>query len=374
MDSKKGRTILITIIATKKSWIEGIAVEQLKQVATLEGVQSVVGLPDLHAGPVGIAMASDNMIYPHLVGNDIGCGLGFWQTDCLAKKAKLDRWIKRLNNLDTPFEGDITPLLQKYSLDEKGYLSALGTIGHGNHFAELQKVETVYNQPLFEQYGLEKERVTLLIHSGSRGLGRQIMDDHIAQNGSGPLIADSPAGKYYLKKHNDALQWGRANRELIANRFMDSLNIKGENVLDLTHNSVTKEKLGESEVWMHRKGANPSNEGIALIAGSRGTLSYLVKPTPKTFESNLSIAHGAGRKWKRSEMEKRVKKQHTLSSLLQTSLGSRVICEDRKLLYEEAPDAYKSIKQVIYDLEEFGLIEVIATYRPLITYKTRNKR
>ncbi len=365
---------MINIIATKKSWIEGIAVDQLKHVSTLKGVKSAVGLPDLHAGPVGISVASDSMIYPHLVGNDIGCGMSLWQIDTASRKVKLDRWVKKLEDLQSSFEGDVEYLVEKYDLHERSCLEALGTIGLGNHFAELQKVEKVINQDLFDEYNLSKEKLFLLTHSGSRGLGSFIMDSHIQKNGSISLKADSPEGKEYLVQHNYAVKWAKANRELISRRFMDSLYLSGNPVLDLTHNSVTLEKYENESLWVHRKGANPNNQGIAVVAGSRGTLSYLVKPIGDLSITNFSIAHGAGRKLKRSVMEARIKSKKRLSDLFQTKLGGRVICEDRKLLYEEAPEAYKNIEQVISDLQEFGLVEVIASFRPLLTFKTRDKR
>ncbi len=364
---------MIQILSTKKSWIEGDAVEQLKKVHSLKGVKSVIGLPDLHAGPVGIAMASD-IIYPHLVGNDIGCGMGFWQINTNFRKAKPDRWVNKLTGLETPYNGNLDDILDKYNLNCGNYLSGLGTIGLGNHFAELQKVEEVMNHDLFEELKLDKNKLNLLIHSGSRRLGSSIMNKHISENGSIGLDISSTEGKAYLENHDYAVQWARANRELISIRFMNALNLRGQQILDLTHNSVTKENFADGDYWVHRKGANPNNRGVAIIAGSRGTLSYLVKPTGDHASSNFSIAHGAGRKWKRSEMEKRLKAKHRLSDLTQTALGGRVICKDRKLLYEEAPEAYKNIRQVISDLQNYGLIEVIASYRPIITYKTGGKK
>lgn len=365
---------MISIISTKKSWIEGTAIQQLKKLHDLDDVVSVIGLPDLHAGPVGVALATKETIYPHIVGSDAGCGMALWMCDTDAKRAKLDRWAKRLQGLDDPFEGDMSELIGKYDLDGEGYLSALGTIGHGNHFAELQAVEEVFNKELFEASGLNAKKLFLLVHSGSRGLGRLLMDRHLEGNGSRGLSVQSNEGREYLSGHDYAVTWGRANRELVAKRFLDEIGLFGESVLDLTHNSVTKETINGEELWLHRKGANPNNRGLAVIAGSRGTLSYLVKPTGDLNSSNCSIAHGAGRKYFRSEMEARVKRYNRLPNLFQTALGSRVICEDRKLLYEEAPEAYKNIKQVISDLESHGLIEVVAAFRPLITYKTRVKR
>src|SRR5262245_2903216 len=138
---------------------------------------------------------------------------------------------------------------------------------------------------------------------------------------------------------------------------------RGENRLD--------GRSSHSSLWLHRKGAAPSDHGPLVIPGSRGTFSYLVQPTGDGESHAWSLAHGAGRKWTRSDSRARVRERFRPMQLVQTGLGSRVICGDRDLLYEEAPPAYKDIEQVIEDLVEAGLIQVIATLRPLLTYKTR---
>ena len=111
-----------------------------------------------------------------------------------------------------------------------------------------------------------------------------------------------------------------------------------------------------------------------VIPGSRGSLSYLVKPTGDGASHAWSLAHGAGRKWARSEARLRMRERFGPHQLLQTGLGSRVVCEERDLLYEEAPEAYKNIGAVIEDLVAAGLVSVIATFRPLLNYKTRKVR
>src|SRR4029453_14620187 len=106
------------------------------------------------------------------------------------------------------------------------------------------------------------------------------------------------------------------------------------------------------------------------IPGSRGALSYLVRPIGDGESHAWSLAHGAGRKWNRSEARLRMRERFDVSQLVQTPLGSRVICEERDLLYEEAPAAYKKIEEVLQDLVDAGLVSVVATLRPLLTYKT----
>ena len=87
-----------------------------------------------------------------------------------------------------------------------------------------------------------------------------------------------------------------------------------------------------------------------------------------------SLAHGAGRKWARSDARLRMRERFSVAELAQTGLGGRVVCEERDLLYEEAPAAYKSIEAVVHDLVDAGLVSVVATFRPLLTYKTRKPR
>jgi release factor H-coupled RctB family protein len=98
-----------------------------------------------------------------------------------------------------------------------------------------------------------------------------------------------------------------------------------------------------------------------------------VKPLGDGASHAWSLAHGAGRKWARSETRLRMRERFGVHQLTQTPLGGRVICERRELLYEEAPAAYKNIEDVIQDLVDAGLVSVIATFRPLLTYKCRTK-
>ena len=99
-----------------------------------------------------------------------------------------------------------------------------------------------------------------------------------------------------------------------------------------------------------------------------------MKPLGEGESHAWSLAHGAGRKWSRSATRVRMRERFAPDQLTTTPLGGRVICEERDLLYEEAPAAYKNIEDVIQDLVDAGLVSVIATFRPLLTYKTRARR
>jgi release factor H-coupled RctB family protein len=98
-----------------------------------------------------------------------------------------------------------------------------------------------------------------------------------------------------------------------------------------------------------------------------------MKPIGEQHENAYSLAHGAGRKWKRSDTKGNLSQRFKIEDLTKTALGSRVICEDKDLIYEEAPQAYKNIDIVIQDMVDAGLLEVIAVFRPVITYKTRRR-
>ncbi|WP_163831164.1 RNA ligase RtcB family protein [Spartinivicinus ruber] len=363
----------VELIASDKTWIEGKAIEQLKFSANLPDMQKVAGMPDLHPGksyPIGAAFLSKNTLYPYLVGSDIGCGMGLWQTDKPINKVKISRWKEKLVILDQPLDVDwheeIKLTKQQFEVINNNYDQALGSIGGGNHFAELQIVDTIFDQSLADSINLSKKYIQLLVHSGSRGYGHEILNQHIAQFNSAGIVADSKAGADYLNKHNDAVNWARANRSLIAGQIVTTLNMDAEPLLDVTHNLVSQHPgLG----WLHRKGATPSDQGIVAIPGSRGALTYLVKPTNSP-QGLFSLAHGAGRKWQRSEAKARLSAKYRVQDLQKTSLGGHVVCKNKALLYEEAPQAYKSIDQVIQDLKDAGLIELIASLKPILTYKT----
>ena len=367
----------VKIIASKQAWIEGEAIRQLEKTADLPGMQMVVGLPDLHPGkghPIGAVFGCKAMIYPYLIGNDIGCGIGLWQTSLKNKKLKVDRLASKLTGLDGKFHGNLQDILKIHQIDQTPENEFLGTIGSGNHFAELQIVDKIVDETIFSRLGLDKNRMTLLIHSGSRGLGEAILRSHVDKYRAAGLKDTSDEAIRYLTAHNQAVKWAQANRAIIAHRFFESLRAVGQLILDVPHNTLTETKIGNDKIWLHRKGAVPTDCGPVVIPGSRGSLSYLVQPIELEDCSLYSIAHGAGRKWHRSSSRQRLKKKYSPEDLSQTEFGSRVICEDKDLLYEEAPQAYKNIATVIDDLYTVGLIEIVATYKPVITYKRRRKK
>jgi release factor H-coupled RctB family protein len=367
----------VRLFASAQSWIDGEAMRQLYATAKLDGMRFAVGFPDLHPGkgtPVGAAFVTEGVFYPHLIGGDIGCGMALFKTDLVGRDVKLDRWAKLQFNLEHPWDEYASDFLAEHELESTEFDVSIGTIGGGNHFAELQCVEKILDANAFKKLNLGKEQLVALVHSGSRGLGESILRVHVDQHFGEGVEADSFAAGEYVRGHDFAVRWAKANRELIARRFLATLGAEVEWLWDGCHNSISRRESDGEVVWVHRKGAVAAENDFVVIPGSRGSLSYLVKPTGDGASHAWSLAHGAGRKWPRSEARLRMRERFNVAELAQTGLGGRVICEERDLLYEEAPAAYKSIEVVVEELVDAGLVSVIATLRPVLTYKTRKAR
>lgn len=355
----------VKVFASPRSWIESDAVEQCRQVAAFPGMLHVAGMPDLHPGkgaPVGAAMAS-KVLYPHLVGSDIGCGIAVFPVS--VRRAVPERLARRFPNLDVSAE-DADPVWESVDIDAlQGVFDGFGTVGRGNHFVELARIEVVQGPEHAERLGLAPDDLVLIVHSGSRGLGERILRSHTEHHGAGPAV-DPDA---YLAAHDAAVRWAGLNRRMIAARVGQALGARiGEPIIDLSHNLVER----RDGHYLHRKGAAPGDNRDVLVAGTRGTRSWVVAAHAGA-EANFSVAHGAGRKMSRADALRRGLAKHTVAQLRRTPLGSIVICGDRQLLFEEAPSAYKRIEQVIADLVEHDLATPVASTVPLITYKTPDR-
>jgi release factor H-coupled RctB family protein len=307
---------------------------------------------------------SSSVLYPHLVGSDIGCGIAVFPVS--RRRAVPERLARRFPNLDVPAADDdpVWDSVDGVALD--GVLDGFGTVGRGNHFVELARIEAIHEQEHADRLGLAAADLVLIVHSGSRGLGERILRSHTEHHGAGPA-ADAGA---YLAAHDAAVRWAALNRRMIAARVGQALGARiGEPVVDLSHNLV---EVRDGH-YLHRKGAAPGDGQDVLVAGTRGTRSVLVAAHAGA-EANFSVAHGAGRKMSRADALRRGLAKHTVAQLRRTPLGSIVICGDRHLLFEEAPSAYKRIEQVIADLVDHGLATPVATTIPLITYKTPDRQ
>ncbi|MFU8875926.1 RNA ligase RtcB family protein [Micromonospora sp. SL4-19] len=359
----------VSVFASAQSWIESDAVEQCHQVAALDGMIHVAAMPDLHPGkgaPIGAAMAS-TVLYPHLVGSDIGCGIAVFPVDL--KRVVPERLASRFPDLDRALDPDRDADDPAWAVVDSdvpgGHVEGLATVGRGNHFVELARIQTVLDAGHAARLGLAARDLVLIVHSGSRGLGERILREHTERHGARP--AADPAT--YLARHDAAVRWGSLNRRLIAARVAHALGAAPtEPIIDQSHNLVES----RDGVYLHRKGAAPGDGRDVLIAGTRGTCSYLVAAHAGP-DANRSVAHGAGRKMSRADALRRGRAKHTVEELRRTPLGSLVVCGDRQLLFEEAPTAYKRIEQVIADLTDHGLATPVATTVPLVTYKTLDR-
>ncbi|MBM0230958.1 RNA ligase RtcB family protein [Micromonospora sp. STR1_7] len=356
----------VTVFASPASWIESAALAQCQQVAALDGMLHVAAMPDLHPGkgaPIGAAMAS-TVLYPHLVGSDIGCGIAVFPVQL--KRAVPERLATRFPDLDRALDperdADDPAWAVVRGAVPAGHLDGLGTVGRGNHFVELARVDTVLDPGHASRLGLDSGALVLIVHSGSRGLGERILRAHTEVHGAG-RAADADD---YLAMHDAAVRWGSLNRRVLAARVAYALGAEPtEPIVDQCHNLVEV----HDGVYLHRKGAAPGDGRDVLIAGTRGTASYLVAAHAGA-EANHSVAHGAGRKMSRADALRRGRAKHTVEELRRTPVGSLVVCGDRQLLFEEAPTAYKRIEQVIADLVTHGLATPVVSTRPVVTYKT----
>ncbi len=349
------------------AWIEGRAVDQLTEVAGWPGMTAVAGFPDLHPGrygPIGGAFLADR-IYPQLIGPDIGCGMALFRLDLPRRKLKLDKAARRLEALEDGVTPDEAALALSGSAGEVlgGY--GLGTLGGGNHFCEVQLVDRVTDAAL----GLAPGDLCLLVHTGSRGHGASVFTG-IEDTWKTGFAPDSQAARDYITLHDAAQVWARVNRRVLAERAAEALRSGLTQICDAPHNHLEARADG----WLHRKGAAAPDRGLAPLAGSRESLSYLMTVPDGPPEALGSVSHGAGRRYDRAAMHGRIRRvKSELEAMRQTRFGGRVICADRDLLIEESGSAYKDAGAVLADLERFGLAREGAALAPLITFKTSGK-
>ncbi|CDW83679.1 release factor h-coupled family protein [Stylonychia lemnae] len=415
-DEQHEKKVKFSIIA-KETLVDEESMKQLYSASKLEGCLQAFGMPDLHPGkgiPIGASIITEGIIYPELVDYDIGCGMCFLKTGMQVSKLtqkRLEMLSFSLKSIDCPWTSDYkkyeefldselqwgSQKCEKIGIDklDKKTLQALGTIGGGNHFAEFQEVNQIIDQQACDELQIDQNEVFMLVHSGSRNLGEKILqgflDDNKSSQSKGAIVGSEQFDKY-MSNHDLALNFARRNRFLIAHRILEQIDSRktvdkdidskyaigsGECIVDIFHNFVEKSSIDnedgtQKEVWIHRKGATPSTHSKYLvIPGSRGSYSYLVKVCQENVASSgYSLAHGAGRRMNRSKALAINKNKHpNHNDLLKTEFDSLVVCENKQLVYEEAPIAYKNIDSVVRDLVEFGLVTIVAQLKPLLTYK-----
>jgi tRNA-splicing ligase RtcB len=371
-----------------KSWCrnpEEGAIQQALNIAHLPFAFHHIALaPDSHQGfgmPIGGILATKNIIVVSAVGVDIGCGMIATQTSIKVDEFEDFNRNKILNNIrkaipvgfhhhEKPqaYWPDIWPNgLNEgvVSLEAESAMHQLGTLGSGNHFLEIQKGSDGH--------------IWIMIHSGSRNLGKKVADYYNSEARElnaryfsmvpkewdlAFLPLDSDEGQEYIEEMNNCLIFAKANRKHMMDKskeiFKEFVDVDFIQDIDIHHNYATMENHFGSNVMVHRKGATSAKEGqLGIIPGSQGTASYIVrgKGNPESFKS---CSHGAGRKMGRKEACRTLDFQAELNNLeskgIFHSLNSK---ED----LEEAPGAYKDIDIVME--EQKDLVEIVTRLEPL---------
>jgi tRNA-splicing ligase RtcB (3'-phosphate/5'-hydroxy nucleic acid ligase) len=287
---------------------------------------------------------------------------------------------------------------------ERGH-SQLGTLGSGNHFLEIQVVDEIFDAEVAERFGLDREQIVVLIHSGSRGLGHQVCTDYLdlmlgalrkydidvvdrqlacvpiqSQEGQDYLSAMAAAANFAFVNRQMITHWTRKAFERIVGT--DRLNV----VYDVCHNIAKFEEhmiQGRSQrVLVHRKGATrafpPGHPALpeelrpvgqpVLIPGSMGTCSYVLVGTEAAMNETFgSSCHGAGRSMSRSQAKRETTPEQLLKEMKEK--GILVKGQTRSGLTEEKPNAYKDVGQVVAVVHNSGLARKVARLLPLAVMK-----
>lgn len=390
------------LIANSNVWMETRAIEQLAQVARHSHCQRAVGMPDLHPGrgiPIGAAFQFAGKVLPDLVGGDAGCGvLVLVGRKDGPRGDALERRV--LAALEEPPLPEVSPealvrgafeqgprslarlsgapdwlaeLASRYEADDASsgaltfgaaHAAQLGTIGGGNHFAEIARVDRITDRERARALGLSADSQVVLVHTGSRALGAVLAEKYAGRELEGANIAE------YLADLRGAVRYARTNRLLVAFRLARAAGIgtvaRIAAHFDIVHNTVEPRADG---TYLHRKGAAPAELGQpTVVLGSRGAPSWILEGLGNN-ACLCCVAHGAGRRMTRSEAVSKLKPRYTRASLTRSGLGTRIVCDDTALLYEEHPDAYKPIEPVIESLEEAHAGRRVAALVPLMTVK-----
>jgi tRNA-splicing ligase RtcB len=285
----------------------------------------------------------------------------------------------------------------------------LGTLGSGNHFIEIGVVDTIYDKAAADAFGIRQNQTTLLIHTGSRGLGHQICDDFLAtmikkalqkkitlpDRQLACMPVNSPEGRAYYQAMACAANFAWANRQVLMHLtnevLMKFLSISPKTlglrlVYDVCHNIAKIETHTingiKKKVCVHRKGATrafgPGNPAISpdyrqtgqpiLIPGDMGTASYVLAGTQKAMDETFgSTCHGAGRVLSRKAAKKAAKGRHIEDEL--RSLGVFARASGRATMEEEMPEAYKDITEVVNVVHGSGISKKVARLKPIAVIK-----
>lgn len=431
---------------------------QVANVATLPGIVGpAIAMPDIHWGygfPIGGVAAfseRDGVVSPGGVGYDINCGVRLLRTNleyteiqknlslllrelfsnipCGVGSKRKDVRLSAKDEREVLLKGAAWAVSQGYGekkdlerIEAKGCIKEanpdmvserakergrkqLGTLGSGNHFIELGYVSEVYDKSKAEAFGLFKGQLTVLIHTGSRGLGHQVCDDYIKimqkagqkynidlpdrQLCCAPL--NSPEAKQYIGAMSAAANYAFANRQMLTHWVRESFTkVLGmgpeklglELIYDLAHNIAKweyHEVKGKIEkVCVHRKGATrafgPDNPELpkeykkigqpVLIPGDMGRCSYLLTGTKLAMKETFgSTCHGAGRLLSRAAAKRTCKGRNIANEL--KAQGIIVYAASRRTVVEEAPEAYKDINEVVEVVTKVNISQKVTKIRPI---------
>ncbi|MFH1257170.1 MAG: RtcB family protein [Candidatus Diapherotrites archaeon] len=437
--------------------IEAGAKQQLLNVAELPGIEKAsLGMPDMHWGygfPIGGVAAFDlekGVVSPGGIGFDLNCGIrliktnlaekdvrpkmkelfdvlfslvpagvgekGKWRMNEKELKEVLNYGAKKAVEKGFGWEKDLEHIEEKGCMKEanaeKVSIKAIqrgmpqcGTLGSGNHFLEVQKVEKVFDEKVAKVFGMHEGQIIVMLHSGSRGCGHQIATDYIevmlgamkkyaisvpdkqlacapieSKEGKDYLAAMSAGVNYAFANRQAMTHWLREGFEKVFNQSAESLGM--ELLYDICHNVAKFEEHqvnGEKKkLLVHRKGAtrafaagrkeNPKEfmqtGHPAIIPGSMGTASYVLVGTEKGLQETFgSVCHGAGRVMSRHEAMKRKRGEQVKKELEEK--GQVVKGASWSGLAEEMPEAYKDIDEVIRSVELSGIGRKVAKMAPL---------
>jgi tRNA-splicing ligase RtcB (3'-phosphate/5'-hydroxy nucleic acid ligase) len=311
-------------------------------------------------------------------------------------------------DLEALEEGGVLPGAETRLVSERAYergKGQLGTLGSGNHFAEIQYVSEIYDEEAARAFGLCRDQVTVMIHSGSRGLGHQVCTDHLkemlaAAAKYGIDLPDrqlccaplgSPEGRRYLGAMAAAANYAFANRQVMAHWARESFaaalglapeRVGLETVYDVCHNIAKFEtfETGGRRVraCVHRKGATraypPGHPQVprayarvgqpVMIPGDMGRYSYVLAGTERAYAETFgSTCHGAGRKMSRHQAKKAARGRPLLDEL--EAQGVVVMAAGMATVAEEMPEAYKDVADVVDVVDRAGLSRKVAQLKPL---------
>ena len=449
------------IYASEKLMVDLKDDNSLRQVMNVAHLPGIVGyslaMPDIHWGygfPIGgVAAVSvdEGVISPGGVGYDINCGVRLVKTGLVFEniKDKLTRVVEALFSLIPSGVGSEGAIAKLSKQDEKrllregarwavseGYgrqddlsymeeggglatadaavisdravergLKQVGTLGSGNHFLEIGRVEEIYLPQVVDTLGLFPDQIVILIHTGSRGLGYQICEDSLkvmskAMTKYGISLPDrqlactpiqSPEGQDYLAAMAAAANYAWANRQVIMSRaeaaFMKALNIGPKDLgfsllYDVCHNIAKIEDHvvdgKKRRLCVHRKGATrafaPGHPQIpadyqnigqpVLIPGDMGRYSYLSVGTETAMEKTFgSTCHGAGRIMSRAQSKKQSQAINIDQEMAHRGVVARY--QGRGTMAEEMPHAYKDVADVVETMDHAGVSKRVARFRPV---------